>query len=379
MDYNRSGEKTEMIPIAKPLISKEEKSAVIKILDSGWLVGGEVLKEFERSFAKFTGTEYAIGTPSGTSALFLALLALDIGSGDEVITTPFSFIASSDSILYTGAKPVFVDIDEDTFNIAVDKIEQKINPKTKAILVVHLFGLPADMRAISKIAKKHKLKVIEDSCQAHGAEILGKKTGSFGTVGCFSFYATKNMTTGEGGMVTTNSKRIADRLRMLRSHGMRIRYHHEILGYNFVPTNIASAIGIEQLKKLPSFNRRRISNAKFYNANLKYMEGLILPHTPKGFKHVFHQYTLRIKKNFVLSRAKFIEYLRSKEIDSLVFYPIPIHKQKVYKKLGYTGVFPVAEQLAKEVVSIPVHPGLKSRDLMKVVSALKSLYENKNK
>jgi len=359
-----------MIPISKPILGKKEKEAVWKVLNSGILAQGPKVEEFERKFAKYIGVKYAIATSSGTTALYLALLAHGIGKGDEVITTPFSFIASSNAILCCGAKPVFVDIGED-FNINPDLIKKKITKKTRAILPVHLFGYPCDMNKIMKIAKKYNLAVIEDACQAHGASIKGKKVGSFGT-GCFSFYPTKNMTCGEGGMVTTNDKKIAEKVRLLRNHGMRVKYHHEILGYNFRMTEIAAAIGIEQLKKLEKFNKKRIRNAEYFNKNIK-ARGIILPSVKKGYLHVFHQYTIRITNKCARSREEVIEILNKNGIDSAIYYPMPIYRQRLYLKLGYENHLPMTEKITKEVLSLPVHPSLTKQDLRKIVWVLNSL------
>lgn len=360
-----------LIPIAKPQLGKEEKKAVLEVLNSGILAQGDRVREFEELFAKFVGTKYAVATSNGTTALHLSLLALGIGQGDEVITTPFTFIASANSILYTGAKPIFVDIDEDTFNINPDLIERSITSKTKAILPVHLFGLPSDMGKIRKIAKKYNLYVIEDACQAHGAKIANHSAGSIGDVGCFSFYPTKNMTTGEGGIVTTNNKKLADKTRLLREHGMKIKYHHDVLGYNFRMTNLAAAIGICQLKKLPAFNKKRIQNAKYLSRYLTHVHGIKIPKIPENHQHVFHQYTIRVDKDYRMSRDKLILHLHEKGIGSSVHYPIPVNKQKVYKDFGVTDKLPVAEKAANEVLSLPVHPGLTKRDLDKIIAALK--------
>lgn len=359
-----------MIPISKPLLGMEEKKAVWKVLDSGFLAQGKKVEEFEKKFAKYIGTKYAIATSSGTTALHLALLAHRIKKGDEVITSPFTFIASANAILYCGAKPVFVDIGED-FNLNPNLIEKKITKKTKAILVVHLFGFPVDMPKVMKIAKKYNLVVIEDCCQAHGASIKGKKVGSFGT-GCFSFYPTKNMTTGEGGMVTTNNKKIAERIKLLRNHGMRVRYYHDILGYNFRMTDIAAAIGIEQLKKLETFNKKRIANASYLNRNIR-AKGIILPKIKKDFRHVYHQYTIRITEECSKSRQEIIRILEKNGISSAIYYPLPVYKQKLYLDLGYNEHLPITEKYSKEILSLPIHPSLTKMDLRKIVLVLNNL------
>jgi perosamine synthetase len=359
-----------MIPISKPILEKEEKNAVLKVLNSGFLTQGKKVEAFERKFAKYIGTKYAIATSSGTTALHLALSSHGIKKGDEVITSPFTFIASSNAILYCGAEPVFVDVGED-FNINPDLIEKKITKKTKAILVIHLYGHPARMDKIMSIAERFNLTVIEDACQAHGASIKSKKIGSFGT-GCFSFYPTKNMTTGEGGMITTNNKKIAEKARLLRNHGMEKRYSHQILGFNFRMTDIAAAIGLEQLKKLEKFNKKRIANANYLNKNVK-TKGIIFPKIRKGYRHVFHQYTIRITDHSPRSREEIIKKLEENGINSAIYYPLPVYRQRPYLKLGYENHFPMTEKLTGEVLSLPAHPSLTKQDLRKIVSALNSL------
>ena len=356
-----------MIPIAKPIIGDEEKEAVLEVLNSGIIAQGPRVREFELAFSEFTGTEFAIAVNSGTAALHMALLAHDIGKGDEVITTPFTFIATSNSILFTGARPVFVDIEEETFNIDPDRIQERITGKTRALLPVHLYGHPADMKAIMEIAEDHKLLVIEDACQAHGAEFNGKRVGSFGT-GCFSFYPTKNMTTSEGGMITTDDKRIAEKARMLRDHGSRERYIHEILGFNLRMTDISAAIGLCQLRKLPEFNRRRVENAQTLN-RLIHNESIITPKVRENCKHVFHQYTIRVTDD----RDRIVSILNEKGIGTGIYYPIPIHRQKLYKDLGYNETLPVSERLANEVISLPIHPSVTMGNLEYISSVLNGL------
>jgi perosamine synthetase len=353
-----------VIHIAKPLIGEEEKQAVLEVLGSGMLAQGPKVKAFEEAFAEMCGVEHAIATTSGTTALHVALLCNKIGPGDEVITTSFTFIASANSILFTGAKPVFVDIDPTTFNINPDLIEAAITERTKAIMPIDLFGLVADMDAILEIAEKYGLKIIEDACQSHGASNNGRKAGSFGT-GTFSLYPTKNITSAEGGMITTNDAIIADEARVIRQHGMRRRYYHDDLGFNFRMTDVHAAIGLAQLMKLPKFNQARQANAAFYNQNLK---GVITPTTPKGYEHVYHQYTIRVTDG---RRDALIDYLRENGIGCGVYYPVPIHQQTYYtKELGYDQHLPEAEKAAAEVLSLPVHPALSQEDLEKVVETI---------
>ena len=359
-----------MIPIAKPIIDEDEISTVTVVLRSGIIAQGRKVEEFEEAFAQFIGTRYAVAVNSGTAALHIALLTHEIGKGDEVITSPFTFISSANSILFTGAKPVFVDIEEDSFNIAPDSIAEEITPRTKAIMPVHLYGQPCDMKRIMRIAQEHGLVVIEDACQAHGAE-YEKKVGSFGT-GCFSFYPTKNMTTGEGGMITTNDNDIAQKARMIRSHGQRQRYLHEILGYNYRMTDIAAAIGLCQLGKLEEFNSKRIENAKFLTKELGGIKGLIPPSVKSNTRHVFHQYTVRITQDFGISRDELRQKLMDKGVGTEIYYPLPIHKQPLYQNLGYNDHLPNSEKAAKEVLSLPIHPSLTKKDLEYVVDSLRN-------
>ncbi|MBU4222562.1 MAG: DegT/DnrJ/EryC1/StrS family aminotransferase [Euryarchaeota archaeon] len=350
-----------MIPIAKPLIGEEEINAVTEVMRSGTIAEGQKVKDFEAAFADHTGTSHAVAVNSGTAALHAALLSHNIGAGDEVITTPFTFVATSNSVLFTGARPVFADIDEKTFNIDPESIIEKITPRTKAIIPVHLYGQAADMKKIMEIAEDHDLIVIEDACQAHGATYEGRKVGSFGT-GTFSFYPTKNMTTGEGGMITTDDKNIAQRARMIRSHGSKQRYFHEMLGYNLRMTDIAAAIGLVQLRKLDDFNRARISNARYLSEKLNKITGLKLPVIDRRCGHVFHQYTLRISSSSV-SRDEVVSFLNNKGIGTGIYYPLPIHKQPFYKEMGFNDFLTISEKAATEVFSLPVHPAINTADL----------------
>ncbi len=353
-----------MIYMARPQMGDEEKQAVLEVLDSGGLAHGPRVHAFEEAFAQMCGVKHAIATDHGTNALHVALLANGIGPGDEVITTAFTFIASADSILYTGARPVFVDVDPRTFNLNVGMIEVAITAKTKAILPVHLYGLPCDMGPLLAIAEKYGLAVIEDACQSHGAEYLNRKVGSFGT-GAFSFYATKNMTSGEGGMITTNDSAIDEKCRVLCNHGQRRRYYHDELGYNYCMTEMQAAIGLAQLRKLEKFNSQRQANAGFLSENLK---GVVVPCIPEGETHVFHQYTVRVPGG---KRDGLRAHLQERGVSSEVYYPLPVHQQNVYKtNLGYTDSLPAAESAALDVLSLPVHVGLSASDLETIVAAV---------
>jgi dTDP-4-amino-4,6-dideoxygalactose transaminase len=346
-----------MIPIAKPQLDEAEIEAVSDVLRSGIIAEGPRVAEFEQAFAEYTGTEYAVAVNSGTAALHAALLAHGIGKGDEVITSSFSFIATANSVLFTGARPVFADIRPDSFNLDPHLVEEKITPATKAIMPVHLYGHPADMEAMAEIAEDHDLVLIEDACQAHGATYNGKKAGSFGT-GEFSFYPTKNMTTSEGGIITTNSEETAEKARMIRAHGSKQRYLHEMLGYNLRMTDISAAIGMVQLKRLPDYIEARQRNAKMLNEGLKSVDGIECPVVRENCGHVFHQYTIRTR-----NRDQLADYLKEKGIGSGIYYPIPIHRQPYYKELGYNDTLMVTEKASREVLSLPVHPGVTRDDI----------------
>lgn len=356
------------VPIAKPIIGEEEIENVVEVLKSGMIAQGPKVMEFEEKFANWIGAKYGIATNSGTSALHVALLACGIGEGDEVITTPFTFIASGNAIVYTGATPVFADIDLDTYTIDPDKIEDLITDKTKAILPVQLYGQAADMDKIREIAEKHDLKIIEDAAQAHGAEYNGEKVGTLGDMACFSFYPTKNMTTSEGGMITTDDEELAKKAQMFRAHGASERYHHDEIGYNFRMTDIAAAIGLAQLKVIDEFNDKRIRNANYLNEQLKDVEGIVTPKSPDNYKHVYHQYTILVEKG---NRDEWVEFLTNKGIGTGIHYPIPLYNQPIYKKLGIEGDCPLAEKAADNVISLPVHPSLTKEDLNLVVDAVK--------
>jgi perosamine synthetase len=356
-----------MIPIAKPIIADEEVEEVVKVLRSGFIAQGPKVSEFEDKFAEYVGVKHAVATSSGTTALHLALLATDVGAADEVITTPFTFAATGNSVLYVGGKPVFVDIDRDTYNLDPEKIEKAISDKTKAIMPVHLYGQPADMDPINKIAEDYDLLVIEDAAQAHGALYNSKKTGSIGDAGCFSFYPTKNMTTSEGGIITTDNEEIAEKARILRAHGESERYTHVMLGYNFRMTDIAAAIGIVQLRKLDNFNEKRIKNAMYLTKHIDNINGIKSPYVAENVKHVFHQYTVRVEKS---KRDELIEFLNKNGVGTGIHYPKPIYEQSLYQERGFRASCIEAESAASEVLSLPVHPSLNREDLEIIVQVL---------
>lgn len=356
-----------MIPVSKPYIGEEEKQAVMAVLDSGMIVQGPRVAEFEKQFAAVCGTKHAVATSSGTTALHLAMLAHGIGPGDEVITSPFTFIASVNSILYAGATPVLVDIEEDTFNIDPEAIERAITPRTKAILCVHLFGHLCNMDALQAIADKHGLVIIEDACQSVGGTYKGKVAGSFGT-GTFSLYATKNVMSVEGGMITTDDDHIADQCRLLRSHGMRRRYYYDMLGYNFRMTDIHAAVGIAQLARLEASTKKRQENAAYLSAKI---ESVVTPTVREGYGHVWHQYTIRVDRG--RDRDAAVQQLADNGVGSGIFYPVPAHQHDYMREVVGNLTFPIAEKAAAEVISLPVHPQLSQADLEKIVAEVNKL------
>jgi perosamine synthetase len=353
-----------MISISRPQIGEEEKQAVLQVLESGQLAQGPKVKEFEERFAAWCGARYAVATSSGTTALHVALLAHGIGQGDEVITTPFSFIASANCILYAGATPVFADIEPEYYTLDPADVERRITPRTRAIIPVHLFGQAADMEALSAIAARYNLAIIEDACQSHGARLNGKMVGSWGTA-CYSFYPTKNMTTIEGGMITTNDEGVAERARLIRNHGSPRRYLHESLGFNFRMTDLQAAIGLAQLPKLEGWNRKRQENAAYLTSGLEGLPGVQPPRVRPGGGHVFHQYTVR-----AAHRDALLERLSARGIGVGVYYPIPIHQQPLYRQMGYQETLPVSEAASAEVLSLPVHPALTRAELDEIVAAV---------
>jgi perosamine synthetase len=357
------------INIASPDIGQTEIDAVVAAMRTKNLAQGPRVDEFEQRFASYIGVKHAVAVNSGTAALHAALLACDIGPGDEVITSSFSFIASGNSILYTGARPVFVDVSND-FNIDVDLLEAAINKNTKAIMPVHLFGQPCEMNPIIALADKYGLAIVEDTCQSHGSTYGGKRAGSFGA-GCFSFYPTKNMTTGEGGMITTDDANVAEAARLVRAHGMKVRYYHDRLGYNYRMTDMGAAIGLCQLEKLDSYNKRRVANAAVYDAGLTGVSGIVTPALSRNRNHVYHQYTIRVTATCAVTRDDLVSSLAERGVGTGIYYPVPIHKQKVYTDLGYRDSLPVTEQAAAEVLSLPVHPGVSVDDVNYVVAAIK--------
>jgi dTDP-4-amino-4,6-dideoxygalactose transaminase len=350
------------IPIARPLVSQAEKDAVLAVLESGQLAQGPRTALFEEDFAKYTGVTHAIGLNSGTAALIVALQAHGIGPGDEVITTPFSFIATATSIIACGATPVFVDLDPFDLNLDPGLVEDAVTDDTKAVLVVHLYGGPARMTEITEICDEYDLALIEDAAQAHGAVHDDRRVGSFGT-GCFSFYPTKNMTTGEGGMITTDDPVIAERCRAIRNHGQRSRYVHELYGLNWRMTEICAALGQVQLEQLDGWNEQRLKNAERLAMGIDRVQP---PAMRPGDLHVFHQYTVRVPND----RDGVVDRLHATGIGAAVHYPVPIHHQPIMVEHGFGDYeLPIAEAAAESVLSLPVHPSLTDDEIERIIAA----------
>lgn len=363
------------IPISKPIIEKEETAGVNKVLKSGMLAQGQQVAELEKKFAQYCGTKYAIAVSSGTAAIHAALYALGIRAGDEVITTPFTFVATANPILMQGAKVVFADISEEDFNLDPQAVIPKITPRTRAILPVDLYGQIYSYPALKKIAQQHKLKIIEDACQAIGATYKDKKAGNFGDAAAFSLYATKNIMSGEGGLVTTNNTNVAELCRRFRHHGQseKTRYQYWDLGYNYRLTDLAAAIALAQLRKAERFNHKRRVHAQKLMRGLSEIKGIILPQVKKGYTHVFHQFTIRVTKNYKLKRDTLIAYLQNHQIGCGIYYPKPLHLHPHFKRLGYRPQdFPVAEKMAREVLALPVHPALTAQNLNYIIQTIKS-------
>lgn len=356
------------------MIGPEEVEAVRQVLESGMLAQGPKVAELEESFATFCGTKYAVALNSGTAALHCALKGVGIGTGDEVITTPFSFIATINPILMQGAKPCLVDIRYDDFNLDPELVTSAINGNTKAILGVDLYGQPYDYDGLNEIAKRHNLKLIEDACQSAGAGFGDKKAGSLGDAACFSLYATKNITSAEGGILTTDDPKVAESSRRFRQHGMKGPYDYGELGYNYRMTDILAAIGLEQLKKADGFNQVRMRNAELLNEGLRRIDWIETPQLSRGRTHVYHQYTIRVKPGFKYGRDELAEKLKERGVGSGVYYPKPLHFYPHIAALGYKkGDFPVAEKAADEVLSLPVHPKVTEGNIRTIVKVFEEL------
>ena len=357
------------IPIAHPETGEEEIRVVSEVIRSGMLAQGPAVTEFEEKFRQYCAVKHAIAVNTGTAALHAALTCAGIKTGDQVIVPTFSFFATASCVSMCGATPVFVDVDAHTFNINPDCVAEAVTKKTKAVIGVHLFGQPFDICPVLDICEDHSLALIEDAAQAHGAQYHGKPVGGFGKAGCFSFYPTKNMTTGEGGIITTDDDAYASTMRKFINHGQSEKYRHTMIGYNYRMTDIGGAIGCEQLKKLPDFNTRRISHASYLDSHNS-AKGLGTPQRMPDSTHVYHQYVVRITREFPMKRAEFMAYLSDRGIGTAVHYPIPIHRQPVYLEQQPSVSCPVAEQLCDEVLSLPVHPLVTEPMLEKICTAI---------
>jgi dTDP-4-amino-4,6-dideoxygalactose transaminase len=363
------------------LIGEEVDLAVLDVVRSGRYIGGDAVSGFERQFSKYVGTSHCVSCNSGSDALYLALRAFNIGLGDEVVTSPFTFIATAETISMTGATPVFVDIDRTTFNLNIDLLEKAITPKTKAIIPVHLFGQPVGMTQLMDIAQRHNLYVIEDCAQATGARWKEKRVGNIGHIGCFSFFPTKNLgTCGDGGAITTNDHAIADTIRTIKEHGSRQRYNHDLIGINSRLDTIQAAILQVKLRYLDRWNQQRRAVAQRYHELLKFILGIQLPQELFGGYHVWNQYTILVENKrgeTEVFRDYLQKKLQKKGVISMIYYPIPLHLQKVYQGLGYEiGAFPVTEKTVREVLSLPMFPEISFEEQQQIAYALKDCLSN---
>ncbi len=350
-----------MIPINLPQIGEEEIQAVVKVMRSGYLTSGlgagPMVTQFENGFAKFAGAKHAIAVNTGTAALHAAIAAVGVKTGDEVILPSFTFVATAEAIVLAGGTPVFADIDAETYNLSPDAAAKTITKKTKAIVPVDLYGLSADMKPIREIADKHDLAVVEDAAQAHGLSYKGKNPGAFADAACWSLYASKNMATGEGGVITTNNDKVAEVTKMVRTHGEKTKYASEMLGCNYRMSEIQAAIGVVQLEKLPGFVAKRRENAQHLTEILSKSQRLCLPNEPKGYKHSWYLYTVRLYKGEVNERDKILEELHKKGIGAEAYYVNPVHQMPYYHSFGPCHL-PETENAAKQVFSLPIHPGV---------------------
>jgi len=357
-----------------PIIGDAEVNAVAEVLKNGPLTNalgkGPKVTAFEKEFAEFANVSYSIAVNTGTSALHLAIVSAGVKPGDEVILPSFTFVATAEAVVMAGGKPVFVDIDPRSFNINPNKIEEKITPNTKVIMPVDLFGLPADLTPIRKIAIDHDITIVEDAAQAHGAKYSGKPVGMLANATCWSFYASKNMTTGEGGIITTNNDEIAKSLRMLRSHGEKSKYSSLTMGYNYRMSEMQAALGLVQLGKLPSFVAKRTANAKKLTHLLSKEKRLELPYNSEVMTSSWNLYTVKLKDSTEKERDKLVKTLRTKEIGAAVYYINPIHLMPFYRENFGMYNLPETEEAAKKVFSLPVHPGLQDSQVEYIAQTL---------
>jgi perosamine synthetase len=357
----------KVIPINMPKIGEEEAQAVLEVMRKGPLTNalgaGPKVLEFERNFAKFAGVKHAVAVNTGTAALHAAILAVGVKQGDEVILPSFTFVATAEAVVLAGAKPVFTDIDPETYNLSPNAIEKSITDKTKTILPVDLYGYSADMKSIREIADKHGLALVEDAAQAHGTTYMGKSAGSFADAACWSLYASKNMTTGEGGMVTTDNDEIDEKLRLIRNHGEKAKYASLMLGNNYRMSELQAAIGIVQLEKLPSFVAKRRQNAQQLTKKLEKNSRLKLPTESESQQHSWYLYTVKLKDGTEEERNMILQELKHKEIGAEAYYVNPVHQMPYYKETFGSRQLPETEKAAKQVFSLPVHPSVTSEQI----------------
>ncbi len=366
----------KFIPVAQPDLGGNEKKYVDECIQSSWISSkGKFIDRFEKEFAEYIGVKYAVSTSNGTTALHLAITALGIGKGNEVIVPDLTFIACANTVAYTGAKPVFVDVEKNTWNIDPAKIEEKITPRTRAIMAVHLYGHPADLNKILILAQKYKLLVIEDAAEAHGAEIkVGnqwRKVGSIGEVGCFSFYGNKIITTGEGGMVVTNNKKLAEKMKILRDHGQtpERRYYHEIIGFNYRMTNVQAAIGCAQLERINEFIIKKRNIAKLFNKYLSQIPGITPPPGKSWAKSVYWMYSILIDQPFFKSRDQLVNIMAKEGIETRPFF-YPLHTLPPYKEIGN---YPISNYLSLHGINLPSSVTINKADILKIIGVLKKL------
>ncbi len=359
-----------MIPIAKPNFDEEERKAVLEVLDSGMLAQGPKVRAFEEAFARYVGRKHAIAVSNGTAALHLALLAHGIGKGHEVIVPPLTFFACAAAVLHCGARVRFADIERDTYTLDPGKLRRALTKKTRAIMPVHLFGQTASMDPIRELARENDLLVLEDACQAHGAEYKGRKAGALGDTACFSFYPTKNMTTTEGGMIVTDDDGVADRCRMLRDQGQSAKYMHDLVGFNYRMTDVCAAIGLVQLSKLDAFVRRRRETAHYFTDGLEEVRGLVPPAEPDDRVHAFYQYIVRVER-FPMGRDDLVKFLNDRGVGSRPSYPMPMYAQRALAGTKHRRC-PVAERVIPKLLELPVHPLVSDADREAVVNAVRA-------
>lgn len=365
-----------VIPISSVHLGAEVEKSVLEVLRSGHLAQGPAVERFEAEVAAMAGTKHAMAVTSGTTALVAALESLELEPGDEVITSPFTFVATLNAILEAGAIARFADISDD-FTIDTSAVEAAITPSTRVVMPVHLYGLPADMSSIDPVASRHELAIVEDAAQAHGAALGDRPVGSYG-LGCFSFYATKNVTTGEGGVITTDDEALADRIRLLRNQGMRLRYQYEVPGHNYRMTDLQAAVALPQLQHLEQITAVRRRNAARLTEGLNGVPGLVVPAESRGRRHVFHQYTVRVTGNALVDRDTLAKELEGRGIGSGVYYPRPVYDYECYRQHPQVVIdeTPNAERVAREVLSLPVHPQVSDTDIDMIISSIREVLDH---